>query len=651
MIPELGHFCLILAFVIAILAAIIPQWGALKARISLMLFARYAAWVQLGLILISFSCLTIAFIQNDFSVQYVAMHSNTQTPLIYRITGVWGSHEGSMLLWALTMGLWMCAVALFSKSLPLIFQARVLSILSAINAAFLVFILQTSNPFIRLLPAVPEGRDLNPLLQDPGMIIHPPLLYMGYVGFSVAFAFALAALMAGRLDAAWARWSRPWTIVAWIFLTAGIAVGSGWAYYELGWGGWWFWDPVENASFMPWLVGTALLHSLAVTEKRGAFRNWTVLLAIAAFSLSLLGTFLVRSGVLTSVHAFATDPARGRFILGILVLVIGTSLLLFAWRTGRLASEGQFGLVSRETMLLINNVLLSVASAAVLLGTLYPLLLDALTQSKISVGPPYFEAVFFPIMLPTVFLMMVAPFMRWKADEAHKILKKISLPLIGSVVLGILFTLAIPNANWKTGLGLILATWGFIASAVQLREQVRQRKNWSIPRAWLGMWLAHLGVAIFIIGVAIVKTGESNLDVKMQAGDQAQLAGYVFTLKNIEPIQSSNYRGARATIELSKEGKVFDVLTPEKRIYTAQGMPMTEASLHLGLFADIYASMGEGLEDGAWIIRFYHKPFISWIWLGCIFMCVGGIFAVSDRRYRSKKLKSDTNYSKENILA
>ena len=636
MIPELGHFSLILAFVVALMLAIVPQWGAAKGRVPLMAFARRAAWVQCGLLVLSFACLTVAFVQSDFSVEYVALHSNTKTPLIYRITGVWGSHEGSMLLWALTLGFWTWAVSVFSRSLPQAVVARVLGILGAINVGFLAFILKTSNPFKRLIPGVLEGRDLNPLLQDPGMIIHPPLLYMGYVGFSVAFAFSLAALITGRLDAAWARWSRPWTTVAWIFLTAGIAVGSGWAYYELGWGGWWFWDPVENASFMPWLVGTALLHSLAVTEKRGAFRNWTVLLAIAAFSLSLLGTFLVRSGVLTSVHAFATDPARGSFILGILVLVIGTSLLLFAWRAGGLLGGGRFDLVSRETLLLVNNVLLSVASAAVLLGTLYPLILDALTQSKISVGPPYFEAVFFPVMIPVVFLMMVGPFMRWKTQPLPALIKQLAPAFGASVVLGVAGCLMVPGASWKTGIALALAAWGVISSVQLLVVQLRQRGKVSMSAAWWGMWLAHFGVAIFIIGVAMVKTGESNLDVKMKPGDRAHLAGFDFTLQSIEPHTGPNYRGAQATIALSQKGQPIGTLQPEKRVYTTQGMPMTEASIHVGLFADVYASMGEALDDDAWIIRFYYKPFISWIWAGCTLMALGGLMAVLDRRYRRR---------------
>ena len=641
MIPELGHFSLILAGVVACVLAVLPQIGASQRRIALMALARPAAWAQFVLLTFSFACLTAAFIQSDFSVEYVAQHSNTHTPLIYRITGVWGSHEGSMLLWVLTLGLWTLAVALFSKSLPLPIVARVLSLLGAINVGFIAFILKTSNPFKRLLPAVAQGRDLNPLLQDPGMIIHPPLLYMGYVGFAVAFAFAIAALITGRLDAAWARWSRPWTTVAWIFLTAGIAVGAGWAYYELGWGGWWFWDPVENASLMPWLVGTALMHSLAVTEKRGAFRNWTVLLAIATFSLSLLGTFLVRSGVLTSVHAFATGPERGSFILAFLVLVVGASLLLFAWRAGTLSEGGRFAFISRETALLINNVLLVVATACVLLGTLYPLILDALGQGKISVGPPYFEAVFFPVMIPVVILMMVGPFLRWKTHDPHLLRRQLAWPAGLSVVVGLGLWSCVPGAGFKTAIGLLLASWVGFASLWLWRGQQRIKTPSSTgrrPAAWWGMWLAHLGVGVFIVGVTLVKSGETNLDVKMKPGDRTHLAGYQFALKDIRTLMGPNYRAARVTIELSRDGQLTDLLEPEKRSYTTQGMPMTEAALHSGPFSDVYVSMGEPLDDGAWIIRLYYKPFISWIWAGCTLMGLGGLLAALDRRYRNRRM-------------
>jgi len=647
MIPELGHFALILAFIVALVQGVVPLVGASRNRAALIAVARPAAQAQFAFMALAFACLTWAFIANDFSVQYVAQHSNTRLPLYYRITGVWGSHEGSLLLWGLILGLWTVAVAVFSRTLPDIFVARVLGVLGLVSAGFLSFIIFTSNPFVRLLPGAAEGQDLNPLLQDPGMIIHPPLLYMGYVGFSVAFAFAIAALISGRLDAAWARWSRPWTTVAWMFLTLGIAVGSGWAYYELGWGGWWFWDPVENASFMPWLVGTALIHSLAVTEKRGAFRSWTVLLAIAAFSLSLLGTFLVRSGVLTSVHAFATDPRRGLYILGLLVLVIGVSLVLFAWRAPKLAGGGKFSLVSRESMLLMNNVLLSVVSASVLLGTLYPLFLDALGLGKISVGPPYFEAVFLPLMVPVVILMVIGPFVRWKGHDVSLLVRRLSPWLGGSVLLGFLGAWLAGHVTWRMVLGMGMAAWVIIACVLLLIDRLGERPGASmgarlsaIPRGWWGMWSAHLGIGVFIIGVAMVNGTQTNTDVKMRVGDTAQLAGYTFELMSITDAPGPNFSAARGELKVTRDGKTVATLTPEKRVYTARGMPMTEASLDIGLFGDIYSSMGEQVDDTTWIVRLYHKPFISWIWVGAAMMALGGAFAAADRRYR--KLASRT---------
>ncbi|MDY0014380.1 MAG: heme lyase CcmF/NrfE family subunit [Rhodocyclaceae bacterium] len=641
MIPELGHFALILAFFMALIQALLPLVGASRNRPALMAVARPAAQGQFVFIALAFGALTWAFLANDFSVEYVASHSNTATPAYYKITAVWGSHEGSLLLWALILAGWTVAVTVFSRHLPEVFAARVLGVLGCVSVGFLAFLLITSNPFERLIPGAEQGRDLNPLLQDPGMIIHPPLLYMGYVGFSVAFAFAIAALLAGRLDAAWARWSRPWTTVAWIFLTLGIAVGAGWAYYELGWGGWWFWDPVENASFMPWLVGTALIHSLAVTEKRGAFKNWTVLLAIAAFSLSLLGTFLVRSGVLTSVHAFATDPRRGLFILALLVLVIGVSLLLFAWRAPSLAGGGSFAGVSRETALLVNNVLLCVVAASVLLGTLYPLFLDALGLGKISVGPPYFEAVFLPLMVPVVVLMAIGPFIRWKGHDLPALARQVAPGLGSSVAIGVLLAWIIGVMSWRVVLGLAMAAWVVIASGQLLRQRLAERPGVAtanrlrgIPLAWWGMWLAHLGIGVFIIGVTLVKGLESNVDVKMRPGDVAQLAGYSFTLKSIADAPGPNYSAARADLLVSRDGRAVATLHPEKRIYRAQGMPMTEASLDVGPLRDIYASMGEPIDEQTWIVRLYHKPFISWIWFGCLMMAAGGVLAAADRRYR-----------------
>jgi cytochrome c-type biogenesis protein CcmF len=641
MIPELGQFALILAFCVAIVQAVLPLVGASRNNAALIAVARPAAQGQFVFVALAFAALTWAFVHNDFSVAYVAQHSNTALPVHYRVTGVWGSHEGSLLLWALILALWTVAVTVFSRHLPDAFVARVLGVLGFVSAGFLSFLIFTSNPFERLLPGAAEGNDLNPLLQDPGMIIHPPLLYMGYVGFSVAFAFAIAALLTGRLDAAWARWSRPWTIVAWIFLTLGITIGAGWAYYELGWGGWWFWDPVENASFMPWLVGTALIHSLAVTEKRGAFRSWTVLLAIAAFSLSLLGTFLVRSGVLTSVHAFATDPKRGLFILALLVLVIGVSLLLFAWRAPRLAGGGSFAMSSRETMLLINNVLLSVAAASVLLGTLYPLFLDALGLGKISVGPPYFDSVFFPLMVPVVILMAIGPFVRWKGHDLAALARQVAPGLGASALIGTALAWSTGASSWRIAVGLSLAAWVMIASGMLLRDRLRERPGTpaanrlrGIPTAWWGMWLAHIGIGVFIIGVTLVKGLESNVDVKMHTGDVAHLAGYDFRLTGIEQVQGPNYTASRGLIEVTRGGSAVALMDPEKRIYTARGMPMTEAAIKVGFLRDVYVSMGEPIDDSTWIVRLYHKPFISWIWLGSLMMAIGGICAASDRRYR-----------------
>ena len=641
MIPELGHFALILALVLSLVQAVVPLVGARRNSMALMAVGRPAAQGQFFFILFSYVCLTWAFITSDFSVQLAASNSHAETPVMYKITGVWGNHEGSLLLWAMSLSLWTVAVTVFSRHLPDAFLARVLGVLGMVSAGFISFTLVTSNPFERLLPGVAEGRDLNPLLQDPGMIIHPPLLYMGYVGFSVAFAFAIAALMSGRLDAAWARWSRPWTTVAWVFLTAGIAVGSGWAYYELGWGGWWFWDPVENASFMPWLLGTALIHSLAVTEKRGAFRSWTVLLAIGAFSLSLLGTFLVRSGVITSVHAFATDPKRGLYILALLVIVIGCSLFLYAMRAPRLAGGGSFGFVSRETALLGNNVLLTVASASVLLGTLYPLFLDALNLGKISVGPPYFEAVFVPLMTPVVVLMMFGPFLRWKDDDFVAAVRKVAPAFIASVLIGFGVAWAVDHVTWRTVLGLALSAWVVLASIQLLVVRLKERAGASagsrlrsITASWWGMWLAHFGVGIFIIGVTLVGSLDQNIDVKMKEGQRAELAGYTFLFRGALDADGPNYDAARGIIELSRNGRALGTLTPEKRVYRAQGMPMTEASLDIGVFRDVYVSLGEQLPDGAWIVSLYYKPFISWIWMGCLLMGLGGVFAASDRRYR-----------------
>ncbi|SDG65283.1 heme lyase CcmF/NrfE family subunit [Propionivibrio dicarboxylicus] len=646
MIPELGHYALILALCVALAQGILPLVGAHRGLAAWTAFARPAAWTQALLLAAAFVCLTTAFIQNDFTVAYVAQHSNTQLPLQYRIAGVWGGHEGSLLLWIFMLGLWALAVAVFSRRLPEPMIARVIGVLGLVTAGLLLFVLLTSNPFERLLPGAPEGRDLNPLLQDPGLVIHPPMLYMGYVGFSVAYAFAVTALLSGQLDAAWARWSRPWTIAAWIFLTLGIALGSWWAYYELGWGGWWFWDPVENASFMPWLVGTALVHSLAVTEKRGSFKNWTVLLAIAAFSLSLLGTFLVRSGVLTSVHAFATDPRRGIFILALLVIVIGTSLALFAWRAPKVGLGGRFGLFSRESLLLTNNVLLAVACGSVLLGTLYPLLIDALGMGKLSVGPPYFDSVFAPLMIPALFLIGVAPFARWKQASPAELARLLRWAFGAAALVGLLAPLL--GGEWKplVALSLVLAVWIIVTAALNIAQRMRAtgKSLFAQPASFLGMHLAHVGVAAFVIGVAAVNGYQAEKDVKMAPGDTVTLSGYTFRFNGIREEKGPNYQALVGDVDLQKDGKTLRKLSPEKRIYPTFGMPMTEAAIDAGFLRDVYVSLGEPIDrakvDGEWVVRVYHKPFVDWIWGGCLLMALGGLLAMSDRRYRLNRAEA-----------
>jgi cytochrome c-type biogenesis protein CcmF len=639
MIPELGQVALALALAVALVQGMVPLAGAARGNADWMALARPAAQTQALLVAFAFGCLVYAFVTNDFSVQYVALNSNSALPLAYRIAGAWGGHEGSLLLWCLMLGVWMTAVTLFSAHLPEDMVARVLGVMGLVTSGFLAFMLFTSNPFDRLFPAPADGRDLNPLLQDPGMVIHPPMLYMGYVGFSVAYAFAVAALLSGRLDAAWARWSRPWTTVAWAFLTLGIALGSAWAYYELGWGGWWFWDPVENASFMPWLVGTALIHSLAVTEKRGAFRSWTVLLAIVAFGLSLLGTFLVRSGVLTSVHAFAVDPKRGIFILGLLVVTIGGALVLYAWRTSRIGLGGDFAPVSRESMLLANNVVLCAAAGTVFLGTLYPLAIDAFGSGKISVGPQYFEAVFVPLMAPALFLMGVGPLARWKRSSLPELAVLLRWALGISLVLGLLLPLALGQWSALVGFGLALAFWIVTTALLSLRKSLRQ------TRSHYGMVLAHLGVAVFVVGVTLVKGYESDKDVKMRAGDQVELAGYVFTLEGVAPVRGPNYTAAQAKVVVTREGRTVTQMYPERRIYTVQEQVMTEAAIHPGVTRDLYVSLGDPLDrNGTWLLKVQHKPFVDWIWAGCLIMALGGVLAATDRRYRLafKKFKQDS---------
>ena len=643
MIPEIGHFSLILALLVALTLGSFPIIGAARGNKVWMGLAKPMSALQFALITFSFLCLAYAFAVKDYSVVYVANNSNSQLPLQFRIAAVWGGHEGSLLLWALILSVWTLAVSLFSKHIPDAMRARILGVMGLISMGFLLFMLMVSNPFDRLMPAALDGKDLNPLLQDPGMIFHPPMLYMGYVGFSVAFAFSIAALLGGQLDAAWARWSRPWTIMAWVFLTVGIMAGSNWAYYELGWGGWWFWDAVENASFMPWLVGTALMHSLAVTEKRGSFKAWTVLLAICAFSLSLLGTFLVRSGVLTSVHAFATDPKRGIFILAFLVVVIGGSLLLFAWRASSVGRGGKFDVVSRESFLLANNVLLAVAALSVLLGTLYPLFLDALNLGKISVGAPYFDAVFAPLMAPAVFLMAVGPIARWKDASLPELALRLRWALSISAITAIALPLLLGNLTPMIGLGLFLAFWVFASTAQLVYQRLRQSEVGFIAaiaassRSWWGMVIAHLGIAVFVLGVTVVKGFESEIAVKMHQGDVAHLAGYDFTFDGVESRNGPNYTANHGQIHVSKNGVLRTVLEPEKRLYTVTNMPMSEAGISPHLIHDLYASLGEPLDGGAWSVRIYHKPMVEWIWFGCLMMAFGGLLAISDKRYRLNK--------------
>ena len=641
MIPELGHFALIIAFAVSIVQCVVPLIGAAKNDAALISLARPAALTQFLFVGLAYAALTHAFITFDFSVLYVSKHSNLVQPLMYRISGVWGSHEGSLLLWSLILSVWTIAVAVYSRHLPEILMARVLAVMAMISTGFLAFMLFTSNPFERIFPAPLDGSELNPLLQDPGLIIHPPMLYMGYVGFSVAFAFAVAALLGGRLDATWARWSRPWTTIAWSFLTFGIALGSWWAYNELGWGGWWFWDPVENASFMPWLVGTALIHSLASTEKRGVFKSWTVLLAIMAFSLSLLGTFIVRSGVLVSVHAFATDPARGVFILAFLVVVIGGSLALYAWRSATVVSFGRFQWFSRETALLLNNIIFLTAAVAVFIGTMYPLVVDAFGIGKISVGRPYFDFMFSLVAIPLLLLLGIGPAIRWKGDNWQRHVKILGLFFMVSLVFGLLIPFLIEDKlNLATGLGLAGALWVAITTLNNLG--LRLVRKLKLPLAYVGMILAHFGVAIFVVGVTITTSYSEEKDLRMEPGSSYNISGYDFRFQGVRKVKGPNYVADEAVIEVWSGDEKVGELLPQKRTYSGKGNPMTDASIDKTFTRDLYAALGEELENGAWSMRVYYKPMIRWIWLGCLFMTLGGVLAVSDRRYRqTAKQKSN----------
>ncbi len=647
MMPEIGTFSLCLALGLAILLSIYPQWGAARQDNRMMAMARPLSYGMFAAITLAFIILVHAFVVNDFTVAYVANNSNTRLPLYYRMAATWGAHEGSLLLWVLLLSCWTLAVALFSSRMPQDAVARVLAVMGMITAGFLVFILLTSNPFIRTLPGFPvDGSDLNPVLQDIGLIFHPPLLYMGYVGFSVAFAFAIASLIAGRLDTAWARWSRPWTTAAWVFLTMGIVLGSAWAYYELGWGGWWFWDPVENASFMPWLAGTALIHSLAVTEKRGTFKAWTVLLAITCFSLCLLGTFLVRSGVLVSVHSFASDPARGMFILAYLVIIIGGSLLLYAIKGNSVRAPSRHELHSRESYLLGNNVLLVAAMLVVLLGTLLPLIHKQLGMGSISIGEPFFNTMFTWLMAPLALLLGIGPLVRWRRDEPSKLWRRLGVALVVTLLLSILLPWLLQDKIvGMTVVGLLMSVWVIVLTLMELHERATHRHTFwrgltHLSRSHWGMVLGHLGVAVTVIGIAFSQNYSVERDVRMKAGDSVDIHDYHFVFRDMRDIQGSNYSGGEANIDVTRNGKPVTTLHAEKRYYSVAHTMMTEAAIHGNLARDLYAALGEEMDDGSWAVRLYYKPFVRWIWLGGIFMAFGGVLCILDPRYRmSKKLK------------
>ncbi len=640
MVIELGLFSLIIALLLSGAQAWFGLAGPALGNRRWMAAARPAVTGQWVFVAMSFGVLCWAFYKNDFSVLYVANNSNSELPTFYRFAAVWGAHEGSLLLWALALSTWSVAVGAFSKDLPETYAARLLGVLGVVSIGFQLFILLTSSPFERLIPAAADGRDLNPLLQDPALAIHPPMLYIGYVGFSVAFAFAVAALLEGRLDEKWARWARPWTTLSWLFLTVGIALGSWWAYYELGWGGWWFWDPVENASFMPWLVGTALIHSLAVTEKRGLFKSWTLLLAITTFSLSLLGTFLVRSGVLVSVHAFASDPSRGLFILAFLGVCIGGSLALFAWRGPALRSRGGFDTVSRESFILFNNLLLLVAAALILIGTLYPLFLDALNMGKISVGPPYFNVVFLIPTLPLVFLLAIGMHAAWKKAKLEDMRKPLVVLFSASLAFGLVVPLvAYGKFHVMTVIGLTAGVWVILSSLYEPLQRLRLKQ--SISRGVLGMTVAHIGVGLFAIGVTVTQTYRVEKDVALKAGESVTLEGYDFLFKSTRQVQGPNYDAVESEVVITRDGREVATLHPQKRIYRVQKSPMTESGIEVDWNRDLFVAMGDDLGAGAWSVRVQYKPMVRFIWLGALVMALGGLIAISDRRYRTRKETAD----------
>ena len=641
MIPELGQLCLIIAFCIAMAQTVFPLVGAHFGNRAWMGVARPAAAGQFVFVALAFAMLAYSFVTNDFSVLIVAGNSNSELPAMYRFAAVWGGHEGSLVLWVLLLGCWTLAVVLSSRGLPDNLSVRIIGVMGFISAGLLLYILLTSNPFLRLSPAPFDGNDLNPLLQDPAMAIHPPMLYTGYVGFSVAFAFAVAAMLAGHIDQQWARWARPWTTAAWMFLTLGIALGSWWAYYELGWGGWWFWDPVENASFMPWLVGTALIHSLAVTEKRGLFKSSTLLLAIGAFSLSLLGTFLVRSGVLISVHAFATDPARGVFILALMVVIIGGALGLYAWRAPALNREVGFKPVSRETFILVNNILLSIAAGLILLGTLYPLILEALEVGKISVGKPYFETIFIIPMLPLILVAGVGMHVVWRSADASALWRRLRwialAALIGGISLPLIFY---GTATVLTGVGIVAGLWLILSAA---RDPVARLfgKGPRLTQSMVAMQLAHAGLGLFVLGVTVTSSYSIETDQRIAPGQTVTVAGYTFHFEPPRQVAGANYTALRSDIEITRDGRPVTVLSPEKRIYRVQKSPMTEADIDSGWRHDLFVALGENLGQNAWSVRIQYKPLIRFIWFGALVMALGGLIAVTDRRYRpAKKVKT-----------
>ncbi len=643
MIDEIGHFSLVLALCVAVLQSALPLYGAARNDAVLMAWARPAALAQFVFVGAAFFALMHAYAVSDFSLANVAANSNSTKPLLYKLTGVWSNHEGSMLLWVFILALFGAAVAAFGRNLPPALRARVLSVQAMIGVGFLLFILLTSNPFLRLFPAPADGAGLNPILQDRGLAFHPPMLYLGYVGFSISFCFAIAALIEGRVDPAWARWVRPWTLAAWCALTTGIAMGSWWAYYTLGWGGWWFWDPVENASFMPWLVGTALLHSAIVVEKREALKTWTVLLAIITFSLSLLGTFLVRSGVLTSVHAFATDPLRGIFILLLLGFYTGGALLLFAWRAPQLAGGGLFAPISREGGLLLNNLLLTTAAATVFLGTLYPLLLDVVAHQKVSVGPPFYQLTFVPIMIPLLVAMAVGPLLRWKRGDLPAALARLKFAFVASALMA-LVVLALAGArSIGAACGLALAAWLLAATVTELAERVRLfaeplptvwRRALSLPRAAWGMTVAHAGMAVVIAGITGSSAWTVEKIVSAKPGQSFELAGYTLALDRVTQVSGPDYTATRADLRLLRDGSELAALHPEKRFYPVENGSQTGVAIRTNLVADVYAVIGDADGSGGYVLRLYYNPLVPWIWLGAAAMALGGLVSLSDRRHR-----------------